>query len=113
MGYEIELDKITSEVSRRLQETLGDKLRQVILYGSYARGDYEEYSDVDIMVLMDIEENEIMDIRKKTVRISSDLGLEHDVLISMMIKNHDFFYSWSDAMPFYRNVLKDGVFLYG
>ena len=110
------LDTIVNEISKRLQDILGDKLKKVILYGSYARGDYEQYSDIDIMVLADIredDEDERMDIRNKMVRISSDLGLEYDVLISIIVKNHDFFYSWIDALPFYRNVLKDGVLLYG
>ena len=110
------LDTIVNEISKRVQEVLGDKLKKIILYGSYARGDYEEYSDIDIMVLADIredDEDERMDIRNKMVRISSDLGLEYDVLISIIVKNHDFFYSWIDVLPFYRNVLKDGILLYG
>ena len=110
------LDTIVNEVSERVQEILSDKLKKIILYGSYARGDYEQYSDIDIMVLADIredDEDERMDIRNKMVRISSDLGLEYDVLISIIVKNHDFFYSWIDVLPFYRNVLKDGVLLYG
>ena len=36
------------------RESLGDKLDKVILYGSYARGDYDDESDIDIMVLADI-----------------------------------------------------------
>ena len=110
------LDTIVNEVSERVQEILSDKLKKIILYGSYARGDYEQYSDIDIMVLADIredDEDERMDIRNKMVRISSDLGLEYDVLISIIVKNHDFFYSWIDVLPFYRNVLKDGILLYG
>ena len=107
---------IINKISERLQEKLGDKIKKIILYGSYARGDYDEYSDIDIMVLADIQEadeNERMDIHGKIVRISSDLGLEHDVIISIIVKNYDFFYDWADTLPFYRNVINDGVLLYG
>ena len=31
----------------------GSHLRQIILYGSYARGDYNSDSDVDVMILLD------------------------------------------------------------
>jgi predicted nucleotidyltransferase len=37
---------------------LGNDLRKIILYGSYARGDYCEESDVDIMILSALTENE-------------------------------------------------------
>lgn len=37
---------------------MGNDLRKIILYGSYARGDYCEESDVDIMILSALSENE-------------------------------------------------------
>jgi len=46
------LKKITDKVVSAARESLGDKLDRVILYGSYARGDYNANSDVDIMVLV-------------------------------------------------------------
>lgn len=39
------------EFARQVKEILGENLVQVILYGSYARGDYQENSDIDIMIL--------------------------------------------------------------
>ena len=34
-------------------------IKKIILYGSYARGDYKENSDVDIMVLTSLTDVEI------------------------------------------------------
>jgi len=48
------LDTITGRVCAAAKEVLGDKLEKVLLFGSYARGDYDEYSDIDIFVLADI-----------------------------------------------------------
>jgi len=42
---------ITDDLRNNLQKILGNRLCKIILYGSYARGDYKEYSDLDIMVL--------------------------------------------------------------
>ena len=42
MCIQTKLNKITQEVSRKVQALLGDRLRNVILYGSYARGDFDE-----------------------------------------------------------------------
>ena len=37
-----------------LNKILGKRLKKVILYGSYARGDYNNSSDIDIMILTDL-----------------------------------------------------------
>ena len=37
-----------------IKKIYGTHLRQIILYGSYARGDYGPDSDIDIMILLDI-----------------------------------------------------------
>lgn len=49
---------ILSELSNLAKNSFGDKLTAVILYGSYARGDYDEYSDVDVMIIADINLSE-------------------------------------------------------
>lgn len=42
-----------------VKKILGDDLKKIILYGSYARGDYSENSDIDIMVLTTLTDSEI------------------------------------------------------
>ncbi len=42
-----------AEVKQRIAEVMSDRLRGIILYGSQARGDTHEYSDVDLMVLLE------------------------------------------------------------
>lgn len=39
-----------------LRRIYGTHLKQIILYGSYARGDYRDDSDIDLMVLVDLPE---------------------------------------------------------
>ncbi len=43
---------ILSDVTAGLREIFGEKLENVILYGSYARGDADEESDIDVMALI-------------------------------------------------------------
>ena len=45
-----------------IQLLLGSDLYAIILYGSYARGDYNNISDIDIMILVDLPETEIKKI---------------------------------------------------
>ena len=107
------INRITDEVSTRVQDALGDKLRKIILYGSYARGDYNEESDVDVMVLADINDEEFQIMEKVIWSIGWAIGFEHDVMVSVFLKNTGHFYEWMDVMAYYRNIAKDGVVLYG
>ena len=45
--------------SQELRRILGDKLTKIIVYGSYARGDFRENSDIDIMILVKMSDEEI------------------------------------------------------
>lgn len=51
------LNKILKEVRKAYENVYGDKLVKVVLYGSYARGDYDNESDIDIVRL--VKENRI------------------------------------------------------
>ena len=58
---------------------------KVILYGSYARGDYQDDSDIDIMILLDIKP---------------------------IAKSEEHFYHWVAAYSFYSNIDSEGIRLY-
>jgi len=104
---------VTEELSRNTQKIMGDRLRQIILYGSYARGDYNEYSDLDVMVLGDFDENEYKILESQIDKAASDIGLEYDIIVSVMLSKETLFMSRLPISPFYRNVLTEGVAIYG
>ena len=106
------LNKITQEVSQRVQALLGDRLRDVILYGSYARGDYDEESDIDIMVLADVGEDEIRPFQRKINIISSDVSLENDITVFIKLNDKSLFEQRLPILTFYQNVINDGVPIY-
>ena len=45
--------RISEQAARRLADAYGDRLRQVFLFGSWARGEAHEESDVDLVVVLD------------------------------------------------------------
>jgi len=72
---------ILEEVHSELRGVYGARLREVCLYGSYARGEEREGSDMDILVVLD----DIQDVGQELGRMSelgSALSLAHDVTIS-------------------------------
>ena len=101
----IAIEKLT----KGIQEIFGNKARKVILYGSYARGDFNKHSDVDIMILTDIPEEEMSEYKDKIWDYAYDIDLEDDVLISVVVKNIDTYNNWLDYNMFYMNVKDEGV----
>lgn len=99
--------------SRQVKRILGDKLSKVILYGSYARGDYRANSDVDIMVLTTLTDDEIKSIKNTIYDLAFDFQMEYGIDISVIIKNEEHFVHWLGALPFYDNVEKEGIVLNG
>ena len=105
------INTIISEFISGVKEILGNHLKKIILYGSYARGDYNKSSDVDIMILTDLSYEEIEKYRDDISDISFDIELEKGLIISPIIKNIDKYNARVNVVPFYTNVEKEGVVL--
>ena len=106
---------ILTEYVKGLSTLLGNHLNQVILYGSYARGDYttgEDISDIDIMVLINIDNIEIENIEERVFNYTYDMSLKNNVLFSPVVENIEVFQKrgW---LPYYQNVKREGVVLNG
>ena len=74
-----------------IKKIYGSHVRQIILYGSYARGDYGE----------------------KLSYMTYDFNLDHDIDIKPIAKSEEIFNKWVVNYPFYSNIHKEGVILYG
>jgi len=103
------LDQYVQEVIKIYEE----HLKAVILYGSYARGDFNQTSDVDIMILTDYTDIEIKNYRYQLSDLTYDFNEAYNIDIKPIVKNELHFLKWLDAYPFYANVKKEGVTLYG
>lgn len=96
-----------------IKKIYGSHLKQVILYGSYARGDYTADSDIDIMILLDISDMEIKNYRHQLSEMTYDFNMDYELDIKPIAKNETHFNKWLLNYPFYANVNKEGVKLYG
>ena len=107
------IDKILNEFIKKVKDLLGDRVKKIILYGSYARGDYNKNSDVDLMILTDLNPEEIEKYRDEISDIAFDIELDNGVVISPVIKNIDKYNARINIVPFYKNVQREGVVLNG
>lgn len=104
---------IILEFSRQVRRLLGDSLSKVILYGSCARGDDTENSDIDIMLLTSLTDEEIEKIENSVFDLAFEFQMQYSLDISVVIKNEEQFNYWLGALPFYNNVQREGVVLNG
>ena len=90
---------------------LGNRLKKIILYGSYARGDYNNSSDIDILVLTDYNPSQFYSVLKKLSSITYDIELDYNVILIPLINNIKTYNEGMDTIPFYTNIKKEGVVL--
>lgn len=103
-----ELNIILSKVAVKSKEVFGEKLDSVILYGSYARGDYDSESDIDVMIIADINTDEIRNYEELLFDYSFEMDLKYDIVLSIVIKDKKTFEQWKE-LPFYKNVIREGI----
>jgi Nucleotidyltransferase domain. len=103
------LNQLLSEILQYSLKTFGSRLDSVILYGSYARNEADAESDVDVMILVNEDAQELSSHRYALNSFGTGLDLKYGVLTSMVLQDAETFYKWKDVLPFYQNVLKEGV----
>ena len=94
------------------KKRLGDHIHQIVLYGSYARNEESENSDIDILLLVDFSDMEIKKIQNDIYDLAFELELATGKDISPVIINIEQFRHWKDTLPFYRNIKREGVVLH-
>lgn len=103
------IEDIVYRFVQMMKLIFGSNLDKVIVYGSYARGNYRKNSDVDVMILVDLPENEIKKMENTVYDVAFDIEMDTGVDISPVIKSRQQFEYWVDTLPYYRNVREEGV----
>ncbi|MBU1627103.1 nucleotidyltransferase domain-containing protein, partial [bacterium] len=75
------IDRILIDVKKCLENIYGSKLKDIILIGSYARGDFTDDSDIDIILLLDDMKDPISEM-ENYFDAFRELDLKYDTLIS-------------------------------
>ena len=103
------LRDILCSIKQGYKQVYGDDIMDIYLYGSYARGDYEQDSDIDFVAIV---KGNRLDLQKKLKvmwDIAADLGLENDIVISPTVIPYNEFLQYQEKLPYYRNIIKEGV----
>lgn len=90
-------------------QALGNRFNKMILYGSYARGDFEQDSDMDIMILVDVKPEEISVYADKVYDITYDFEMQYGMEINPSVQSIQIYEQWKAVYPLFMNIEKDGV----
>ena len=103
------LEKILNDLVCGVREIYKDDLHSVILYGSYARGDYDEDSDIDIMVLADVPLQKLGEFSKQIDELCGRLLYDYGLVVSVTERDTQTYYRYADVLPFYKNIEREGI----
>lgn len=104
-----ELTDIVQKMAEIYRTVYGDDIVRVILYGSYARGDYEKDSDIDMVAIVNGDRAKLQERLKKVWDASSDLELEYGTIVSPTVIPFEEYEKYKDDIPYYRNIANEGV----
>lgn len=103
------LDKVMHEFVQASCSIFGEAVKEIILFGSYARNEANDESDIDVMVLLDTPREQIPAYRRKIAPIASELLLQHGIVVSPVLESKAFFDRNRTTYPFFRNVDQEGI----
>jgi uncharacterized protein len=108
MNINDRLKTILTQLRSHFEQLYGDRLTQMILYGSQARGDAHPDSDIDVLVVLKapVQVGEEID---RTLPIVADLSLQNDVVISCYFMNEERFTDYQG--PLLRNIRREGILI--
>ena len=108
MCTKTQLNKIAKSMVDCYRNTYGSAIVDIILYGSYARDDYSEGSDIDIVAIVHGDRVELQDKLKGVWDSSAEIGLEHDIVVSPSVIPYDEYMNYKATLPYYRNIAEEG-----
>ena len=104
-----ELNLILRAMTQAYQSVHGESIVKIILYGSYARGNYQKDSDIDIVAIVEGERESLQKGLKNVWDISSDLELEYGTIVSPTVIPFAEYENYKNDLPYYRNIENEGV----
>ena len=107
---EVELSYALNEIVGKMVELYEEKIYSIILYGSYARGDFDAESDVDIALIVYAPLER--DRKKKAISFVSDMDMKYDMEFSLIDLDKSTYDKWVEVLPFYKNIRDEGKLLW-
>ena len=107
------IEKIKTETPDLIREFMRSDLVKMILYGSCARGDFKEHSDVDIALLVKGDRTDSWKYNDKIDEVATELALKYFAVVNFVLLPYDEFEEKKSWYGYFKNIDKEGIKLYG
>lgn len=104
-----EVTTIIGKLCNRIALLFPENRVEAILFGSYARGDADAGSDIDVLLLVDASRQDISDRNWQVGDLAAELLLDYGVVVSPLVENREYFNRNLHLFPFYRSIEREGV----
>ena len=108
MNKKFQLDHISQILVQNYRQIYGDAIVRILLYGSYARHEECDDSDIDVVAIVNGDREELQKKLNQMWDIVSDIGMENYVVISPTVVPYDEFEKYKNVLPYYMNIEKEG-----
>lgn len=106
-----ELDSIINEYISKIKKILGADLKRAVIYGSYARGEYEEESDIDIALFTLKKPEEFYLLINKISELTFEYNVKYDIILSTVFQNIIDYNRMLRVVPYYQSIQKEGILI--
>ena len=104
------LDEMKEALVQGLTAIFQNNISMIILYGSVARNEATNESDIDIAIIV----KEAMDnqTKKRFISWAADMDIRYEKVFSIVDIREDNIEKWERILPFYQNIRKEGIVLW-
>ncbi len=104
-------NQIIQQMSKSVRSLFPESDPVVILFGSYARMEETDESDIDVMYLVDVPRATIAERNWQLGEAAAEVILEYGVVISPIVENKNYFQEHVDVLPFFATIQREGVLM--
>lgn len=106
-----ELDNIIKEYIQEVKRVLGENFLRACVYGSYARNQYSNESDIDIAIFTNIPSNEFYMLINQIAELTFEYNVKYDIILSPVFQNESEYKRMLNAVPYFQSIQKEGVII--
>lgn len=98
------------ELIRGLTDIFQNNISMIILYGSMARNEATDESDVDVAII--VKDQMDKDTKSRFVNWVADMDIRYERVFSIVDIQESNMMKWEKVLPFYQNIRREGIVLW-
>lgn len=112
MNHEI-IENVKKRIVDEVPNLMKTDLIEIILFGSCARGDYENDSDIDIALLTRCDRLEVKKYADKLDELATEIAMDNFSIVNFVCFPDSEFKEKKSRYTLFKNISKEGIKLYG